>query len=581
MVSMEAVQAMLQQLTEHNNQNMAALAQQQMEALQAIVQGSQRQESGLTDNRGIGRPIVFKGDEARYAEWKAKLMAYLRVTVPSSDAWLTWAGEQGRAITEEDIDEHFPQQAAKVKEFAIRLYAILMSCTEEDAFRICHSVKDGNGLEAVRLVFKRYEPRTPGTKRAVLKALINNQAAKKPEDIEKNLMHVEELMKKYEVLTGVALPEDLRVTVIVDLCTKDLRENLEYNTRDMTYKEVRDEIMSYVERKRDTFGSQLKAMEVDNYEKGWYGSGEEEWWPEEGAGENEEYMKWEESPSGEVYQVQTQWGKGGKGAKGGKGGKGYQQWNKGGKKGGGKGYQQYSQQYPQKGKGSSSSSTEFQGHCHWCGEWGHPQTRCKQKDEYMEEARKSGSGGGKWQDRSGQTNVVEQEKPNNNSNNTLESLEKNEEGSWRTLCYLEEKQEVNAVEEKLWITIDSGASENVIAENMVPNVEVKPSQGSKEGVQYITANGGVMPNRGEKEVKVITGEGHKCMLKMQVTDVKKPLMSVARICDAGHNVVFTKGGGYIEHVTTGQRTKFVRIDNVYRLKVGVQDEEVDFSRQGN
>ena len=263
MVSMEAVQAMLQQLTEHNNQNMAALAQQQMEALQAIVQGSQRQESGLTDNRGIGRPIVFKGDEARYAEWKAKLMAYLRVTVPSSDAWLTWAGEQGRAITEEDIDEHFPQQAAKVKEFAIRLYAILMSCTEEDAFRICHSVKDGNGLEAVRLVFKRYEPRTPGTKRAVLKALINNQAAKKPEDIEKNLMHVEELMKKYEVLIGVALPEDLRVTVIVDLCTKDLRENLEYNTRDMTYKEVRDEIMSYVERKRDTSGSQLKAMEVD------------------------------------------------------------------------------------------------------------------------------------------------------------------------------------------------------------------------------------------------------------------------------------------------------------------------------
>ena len=184
---------------------MAALAQQQMEALQAIVQGSQRQESGLTDNRGIGRPIVFKGDEARYAEWKAKLMAYLRVTVPSSDAWLTWAGEQGRSITEEDIDEHFPQQAAKVKEFAIRLYAILMSCTEEDAFRICHSVKDGNGLEAVRLVFKRYEPRTPGTKRAVLKALINNQAAKKPEDIEKNLMHVEELMKKYEVLTGVEI----------------------------------------------------------------------------------------------------------------------------------------------------------------------------------------------------------------------------------------------------------------------------------------------------------------------------------------------------------------------------------------
>ena len=137
------------------------------------------------------------------------------------------------------------------------------------------------------------------------------------------------------------------------------------------------------------------------------------------------------------------------------------------------------------------------------------------------------------------------------------------------------------MEENLWITIDSGASENVIAKDMVPNVEIKPSQGSKEGVQYITADGGIMPNRGEKEVKVITGEGHKCMLRMQVTDVKKPLMSVARICDAGHNVVFTKGGGYIEHMETGQKTRFIRVDNVYRLKVGVQDDEEDFSRQGN
>ena len=46
------------------------------------------------------------------------------------------------------------------------MYSILLSCTEDDAFRICHSVKEGNGLEAMRLLMKRYEPRTPGTKRA-------------------------------------------------------------------------------------------------------------------------------------------------------------------------------------------------------------------------------------------------------------------------------------------------------------------------------------------------------------------------------------------------------------------------------
>ena len=52
-----------------------------------------------------------------------------------------------------------------------------------------------------------------------------------------------------------------------------------------------------------------------------------------------------------------------------------------------------------------------------------------------------------------------------------------------------------------------------------------------------------------------------------VTDVRKPLMSVARICDAGHEVVFQSGGGYIKHTESGKITKFHRMENVYRFKV--------------
>ena len=43
-------------------------------------------------------------------------------------------------------------------------------------------------------------------------------------------------------------------------------------------------------------------------------------------------------------------------------------------------------------------------------------------------------------------------------------------------------KELKQVEaEDLWITIDSGASENVIAESMAAQCKVKPSQGSREG----------------------------------------------------------------------------------------------------
>lgn len=630
MVTVEAMQAMMAHLQEQNANNLATLARQQMEALQAIVARSMRAQStgGMTDTRGIGRPVTFKGDEGKYAEWKAKLNAYLRIMTAESDGWMKWACNEGQTITEESLDLEFGQQSGVVKEFSIKLYSILMSCTEDDAFRICHSVKDGNGLEALRLVAKRYEPRTPATKRALLKVVINNPQAKDPKDIEKNLMRVEELMKKYEVLAGQPLPEDLRATVIIDLCTKDLKEHLELTTREMSYKEVREEIMAYVERKRDLFGSQLKAMECDNHEEqkpddkpyNWWGGAADQWY--DGS--------WCEEPTcGDMCPMQAQWGKGPRADyKGGKGWyKGGEQWkgnwmDKGGKKGGGKG----TGGKDGKGKGKGGG---FQGHCHWCGEWGHSQSRCLKKDEYMDAMRKN----------RGQANNVEsEEKPKND----LEALEKSQ--GWRTLCYLgtnrfgalaeedeeseeeyedevmnkyvtcpvcppapglEEKSpkfkkvkkewnslqgkggnpEINAMsgggsKEDLWITVDSGASENVIAESMAPQFKVKESQGSRDGVVYVAANGETMPNRGEKDVKVVTAEGHKCMLKMQVTDVQKPLMSVARICDAGHRVVFEHDGGYVEHKVTKQRTNFNRVDNVYRLRVGLASSEAGFTRQG-
>jgi hypothetical protein len=141
-------------------------------------------------------------------------------------------------------------------------------------------------------------------------------------------------------------------------------------------------------------------------------------------------------------------------------------------------------------------------------------------------------------------------------------------------CINSKMGEVNAMgkdenQEEMWLTIDSGASENVIGRDCARRFPVKPSAGSIAGVQYMAANGEVMRNEGEKEVKVVTKEGSRCTLKMQVTNVTKPLMSVSRICDAGHRVVFEDKGGYIEHLATKQKTSFQRIDNVYRLKVQV------------
>ena len=125
-VSMEVMQGMMAEMQKQNAENLVTLARQQFDALQLLVQGT-KTTSGMTDTRGIGRPVSFKGDEGKYGEWKAKLLAYLRVAVPNSDSWIQWCGHQQIAILESDIDVEFGNDAFTVKEFAVKFYSILLS----------------------------------------------------------------------------------------------------------------------------------------------------------------------------------------------------------------------------------------------------------------------------------------------------------------------------------------------------------------------------------------------------------------------------------------------------------------------
>ena len=52
------------------------------------------------------------------------------------------------------------------------------------------------------------------------------------------------------------------------------------------------------------------------------------------------------------------------------------------------------------------------------------------------------------------------------------------------------------------ITIDSRAAESVIPPGTFEEVSIKESAGSRAGLCYIAANGGKMPNLGEKHVRL-------------------------------------------------------------------------------
>jgi hypothetical protein len=210
-----------------------------------------------------------------------------------------------------------------------------MSSTGDDAWKIIDSAGTGNGLEGLRLLVKRYDPKNPGMKRSILKALMMVQSCKKMSDLEKTIMIVEGLIKKYEGMTDREgrLPNDLVATILINVCHKELRGYLELQTKEMTRGEVRTEIFNFIERKRGRMNDSMAAMEVDSFEEsGWHQEqlqqGAEEW-----------------DPCEQYYEELSYFGKGG--GKGGKGfgGKGYNQkgWYGGGKS--------YGKGHSAKGKG--------------------------------------------------------------------------------------------------------------------------------------------------------------------------------------------------------------------------------------
>ena len=291
------------------------------------------------------------------------------------------------------------------------------------------------------------------------------------------------------------------------------------------------------------------------------------------------------------------------------------------------------------GKGTGGKTGEFHGECHWCGKWGHTASRCTDKDAYMDWVR-GGKGYGKNHGER-ETNISQNDhgdeegwKTVGNPVSTLESharfvdicnmdkhfpklknrytalsedrdeeTQQEDQGmprripdsvwtmaprrKWTQRCEIDsvgrntpETTELNAVDDDSYIelTIDSGAGENVMPEYMAPKTPVRYSREQDAGVVYTAANGDTMPNRGRKVLHVTTKEGQNKAMNMQITDVNRALMSVAKICDAGHTVVFKPEGGVIKNNKTGEETNFRRENNVYRMTVRLN--EAGFARQG-
>ena len=157
---------------------------------------AQQQSGGKIDTKASGGPPEWNSnqEESGFVEWHIKIKAWLTNQDGRSQRWLNAARDADDIIETDDLDvQLFNDEAERtaLERFNGMLYNILVTKLKGAAFNIASSVRDACGLEAWRLVLKKYEPRTPVTKRALLKSLFNMKAARKVEEIEKNLHRVE------------------------------------------------------------------------------------------------------------------------------------------------------------------------------------------------------------------------------------------------------------------------------------------------------------------------------------------------------------------------------------------------------
>ena len=132
--------------------------------------------------------------------------------------------------------------------------------------------------------------------------------------------------------------------------------------------------------------------------------------------------------------------------------------------------------------------------------------------------------------------------------------------------------------------VDSGASNSVASGSLAPEIEVKPSEGSRRGQVYAAASKGGKPlkNEGEKVVPALTGQGRSVSTTWQVVEVSRPLMSVHQICQRGNVVVFGESGGYVLNLADGSQIPFGVENNVYVMDLYLPpaNEPQSFHRPG-
>ena len=130
--------------------------------------------------------------------------------------------------------------------------------------------------------------------------------------------------------------------------------------------------------------------------------------------------------------------------------------------------------------------------------------------------------------------------------------------------------------EKIEATVDSGASNHVSPANVGKQFPIQETQASANGECFSAAEGSKMRNLGCKDICAVTDTHNKIKTRVQVVEnIKRTLLSVNKLVEAGNEVLFRKNNSCIYNVQTRKTVPIHKSNGVYKMNLWVPQDSRD------
>jgi hypothetical protein len=204
---MQFMMSALTNVTDRATRAEAALAASVPVASQPAAATSRPPAADLVDTRLLTKPKAFGGQEAEWAGWSFKMLAYIGALDGDMLGELVEAAAAPAVADVQNVRMSPPGQAR-----SRQLYYVLILLLEGTALQLVKAVPSGEGYRVWRVLQERFESSMPSRQAGLLQEIIGYQFP--AEQIEAGIAEFEFKVNKYENQSGEVISEKLKIAIM-------------------------------------------------------------------------------------------------------------------------------------------------------------------------------------------------------------------------------------------------------------------------------------------------------------------------------------------------------------------------------